>query len=64
MRAITLVFLRILNELVLLEEVFHCSLLAAHLILENLDLRLQLDVIFLVVVDDLLQFDCFLVELL
>lgn len=58
------IFLGVLDELILLEEILKSALLAPHLVLENLDLSLQLDVLFFVSVCCLLQLHDLLLQLL
>ena len=56
------VLVRVLDELILLQHVFNDSLLPVHLVLQNLDLSLQLCVLFLVLVCQLLDPDGFIIE--
>ena len=57
-----LVLLRILNELVLLEEIFECPLFPVHFILENFDFGFQFNILFFVHVGQLFHFDSFIIE--
>ena len=57
-------FLRVLDELVLLEEVLHGSLLPLHFVLEDLDFCLQLHILLLMSICYLFELQNLLLELL